>query len=242
MAGRLQPFPDLALGGMTLYQTINSFCFMFPVAFSIAGSARVGSLLGAGEAGHAAFAGNVSVLCAGTVSGILGGALYLVRPHTWIPALFAPSEEQLMAQTASTIPLLAVYVFADGVQTALNGIIKGCGKQLATIPVVVIAYWACAVPFGYYLSFVRHGGIMCEDSFFCGIVGLVTGATTGTVLHMLLLAVVVFCCTNWDVEVRKARDRVRANDSLGLEEDTVRASESSDEEEWRSIEMQSVEL
>jgi len=60
---------------------------------------------------------------------------------------------------------------------------------------------------------------------------------------MLLLAVVVFCCTNWDVEVRKARDRVRASDdSRGLEEDTVRASESSDEEEWRSIEMQSVEL
>jgi len=115
LAGHLQPAPDLALGGMTLYQTINAFCFMFPVAFSISGSARVGSLLGAGEAAKAEFSGKVSVLCAGTISGALGCLLYFL-PHTWIPSLFAPSEHDLIAEAASTIPLLALYVWADGVQ------------------------------------------------------------------------------------------------------------------------------
>lgn len=210
LAGQLQPAPDLALGGMTLYQTINSFCFMFPVAFSISGSARVGSLLGAGDANQAEFSGKVCVLCAGTISGALGCLLYFL-PHTWIPSLFAPSEHDLIAEAASTVPLLALYVWADGVQTSLNGIIKGCGKQAITMPIVVFAYWICAVPLGYYLAFVRYDGTMCDDSFFCGVVALVTGATTGTVVHMILLAVVVFWFTEWDVEVKKAQERVGAS-------------------------------
>jgi len=79
------------------------------------------------------------------------------------------------------------------------------------MPIVVSAYWIIAVPLGYYLAFVRHDGMMCDDSFFCGVVALVTGATTGTVVHMLLLAVVVFCFTKWEVEVKKAQERVGAS-------------------------------
>ena len=101
-------------------------------------------------------------------------------------------------------------------QAALNGIVKGCGKQVVTIPIVVVAYWICAVPLGYYLAFVRNDGIMCDDSFFCGVKGLVTGATTGTVIHMLLLAVVVLGYTDWEEEVYKARDRIGTASAVSL--------------------------
>jgi len=99
-------------------------------------------------------------------------------------------------------------------QCALNGIIKGCGKQVITMPIVVIAYWLCAVPLGYYLAFERYNGGMCDDHYFCGVVALVTGATTGTVLHMLLLAVVVLCFTEWNEEVKKARNRVKISSPI----------------------------
>jgi len=49
---------------------------------------------------------------------------------------------------------------------------------------------------------------MCGDKFFCGIVGLIGGTTTGTWVHMLLLALVVVCTTNWDVETQKAQERL----------------------------------
>jgi MATE family multidrug resistance protein len=201
LSGRLEPSPEVALGGMyamhpgycrkpslsgsyppfmfaigmTIYQSINTFCFMFPVAFSIACSTRVGNLLGAGNPKGAAFASKVSIGCAACLSFVLGALLYGI-PHTFLPSLFAPNEEEVILETSRTIPLLAMYVFADGIQCALNGIIKGCGRQCITMPIVVVAYWVVAVPLAYYIAFVRHDGVMfCDDSYFCGDVSLVAG-------------------------------------------------------------------
>ena len=147
---------------------------MFPVAFSVAGSARVSNLLGAGHPVKAAFAAKMSVFSAALVSLLLGTVLYLV-PHTYFPSLFAPGEEDLVIEASKTIPLLATYVFADGIQTALNGVVKGCGRQCIIVPIVVVAYWVIAVPLAYYLAFVVHDGQMECDGYFCGDLGLVGG-------------------------------------------------------------------
>jgi hypothetical protein len=50
--------------------------------------------------------------------------------------------------------------------------------------------------------------MLCEDSYFCGDVGLVTGMTVGTWVHMLLLGAVVVGTTNWEAEAKKANERV----------------------------------
>jgi MATE family multidrug resistance protein len=192
---------------MTIYQSINSFCYMVPVALSIAISARVGNLLGAGNPIDAEFAAKVGVASAAVASFSIGCFLFFT-PHTFIPSLFAPDEHDVILETAKTIPLLATYVFADGVQTALNGVIKGCGRQTAVMPIVLVAYWVVALPLAYYLAFVENDGEMdCEDGYFCGVVGLVAAMTTGTWVHMLLLALVVGCSTNWALESKKAKVR-----------------------------------
>lgn len=119
----------------------------------------------------------------------------------------------VILETSRTMPLLAVYVFADGIQVALNGIIKGCGRQWITVPIVVVAYWMIGVPLAYYIAFVRnHGEMVCDSDtpshYFCGDVGLVAGMTIGTWVHMLLLAIVVGLSTDWNKEAQKARERV----------------------------------
>mmetsp|Transcript_21667 Transcript_21667/g.51177 ORF Transcript_21667/g.51177 Transcript_21667/m.51177 type:complete len:593 (-) Transcript_21667:24-1802(-) len=214
LAGRLHPDSDSSLGGMTLYQSINSFCFMFPMAFAIAASTRVGNLLGAGQSEAAAWAGKVSVAAATTLSIIIGIFLFLL-PHDLLPRLFVPHEEAVVDKASSTIPLLSLYVIADGIQVALNGIIKGCGRQCVTVPIVVLAYWVLGVPLAYYMAFVKNGGESdCDsdsDEQFCGDVGLVAGMTTGTWAHMLMLAIVVACTTNWTREATRARERVAAD-------------------------------
>ena len=179
LSGRLLPRPDLALGAMTLYQSLNTFCFMFPVACSVAGSTRVGRFLGGGDASSACFSSNISILCSAIVSGVIGCILYWT-PHSFFPALFAPDETNLVDETARTIPLLALYVFADGIQSAFNGTIKGCGRQPVIMPVVLVAYWMIGIPLAYYISFVLFDGVMCGSNYFCGEVGLVTGMTVGT--------------------------------------------------------------
>jgi MATE family multidrug resistance protein len=208
LAGRLIPFPDLALGAMTLYQSINSFCYMLPQGLSVAGATRVGNLLGAGRPTGAAWAAKVSVLLTCFSSGLVGCILFLT-PHGYFPSLFAPDEADLILQASRLIPLLSLYVLADGIQSALNGIIKGCGRQVVTMPIVVFAYWIVGLPLAFYLAFVHHEGVMlCEDSYFCGTVGMVTGLTVGTWVHMLLLGAVVVGTTNWEAEAKKAKERV----------------------------------
>jgi MATE family multidrug resistance protein len=208
LSGRLIPFPDLALGALSLYQSINTFCYVFPLGLSVAGSTRVGNLLGAGRAADAAWAAKVNVLLTGIASTSVG-CILLLTPHGTFPSLFAPDEPDLILQASRLIPFLSLYVLADGLQGALNGIIKGCGRQVVTIPIVVVSYWIVGVPLAYYLAFVRHDGVMlCEDSYFCGDIGLVTGMTVGTCLHMLLLGAVVVGTTNWEAEAKKAKERV----------------------------------
>lgn len=146
---------------------------MFPVGVSAAGSSRVGNLLGSGDPKGAKFSAEVSVATAAMLSATTGLILYST-PHTFFPSAFS-RDADVIDETSRTIPLLSLYVFADGVQVALNGVIKGCGRQFHILPIVVIAYWVVGVPLAYYISFVRNQGYMCTDGYFCGIVGLVTG-------------------------------------------------------------------
>ncbi len=227
LSGRLSPNPQTTLAAMTIYQSINSFSFMVPAGISVAGTARVGNLLGAGNSSGAAMAGKVSVSLCAVCSGTIGMILYSL-PHGFFPSLFVSATENraIVDQTSATIPMLAFYVFADGVQTGFNGIIKGCGRQRIVVPIVVVAYWIIGVPLAYYFGLYRSGGddTMCahiaDDGSFdpseggltlCGDVGLVAGMTMGTWSHMLLLAVVVIGTTDWKAEAYKAKQRVLAD-------------------------------
>eukprot|EP00563_Minutocellus_polymorphus_P011873 CAMPEP_0181061178 /NCGR_PEP_ID=MMETSP1070-20121207/22377_1 /TAXON_ID=265543 /ORGANISM="Minutocellus polymorphus, Strain NH13" /LENGTH=575 /DNA_ID=CAMNT_0023141105 /DNA_START=93 /DNA_END=1817 /DNA_ORIENTATION=+ len=187
LAGRLHPDPNIALGSMAVYQSLNSSCFMFPVGMSVGGSARIGNGLGAGNIDGARLASRVCVVSAGVLSVTLGAILYLT-PHSTFPSFFT-SNADLIEMTAKTIPLLSLYVVADGLQVALNAVIKGCGRQCALVPIIIIAYWVTALPLAYHLTFVRSGGsTVCVEQSFCGVVGLVGGMTMGTWLHFILLA------------------------------------------------------
>merc|ERR1711865_1362312 len=75
-------------------------------------------------------------------------------------------NQAIIDQTAATIPFLSIYVLADGVQTGLNGIIKGCGRQKIVVPIVVVAYWMIGVPLAYYLGLIRNhnNDLLCSST------------------------------------------------------------------------------
>ena len=208
LSGRLHPDPDYAVGAMSIYQTINTFFFMFPVGFSAAASARVGLFLGMNKSHAAQLSSRVSILFAAVLSGVMGSIL-MFTPHEFFPSIFT-DDERVLDMAASTIPFLAVYVFADGVQVALNGVVKGCGKQSVVMPIVIVAYWLIGVPLAYYNSFERHNGnSSCEiDDYTCGVRGLVSAMTTATWIHFLLLMSVVAVGVNWGEEAKLAQDRI----------------------------------
>lgn len=177
----------------------------------------MGNLLGMGDEIGAALAARVSLVHAAAWSIGCGLTLCLV-PHGFFPSFFT-LEEEVVREVGRTFWFLAFYVVFDGVQVALNGVVKGCGRQCVTMPIVVVAYWAVGLPLGYYLAFVRGEGEMeCDEKAFCGVLGLVVGMTMGTFVHLLLMFVVVGC-TDWKIEAAKTLERLggeekgRANDN-----------------------------
>ena len=216
LAGRLQPSPELALGAMTLFQSLNSLCYIFPISISIAGSMRVGNLLGANQASAAARASMVTLCSSVAVSGILAIVL-VATPHSFFPSLFAPSATDLIQEASRLIPLLSLYILGDALASAFNGVIKGCGRQAVAVPIVLVSYWVVGIPAGYYMAFIRHDGeLRCDDDsnfLFCGDLGLVVGSTVGTWLHALLLGMVVLGGTDWKAEAEKAGERVGRRDN-----------------------------
>eukprot|EP01083_Nonionella_stella_P253786 872995_1 len=210
LAGTLHPDPDFSLDAMTIYQSINTFFFMFPMGYSVSCSTRVSMYLGMNDPRNAQIASRVGTILSGLISA-LGSCFLFFAPHTFLPSLFT-SDENVVSLASQLIPLLAMYTFADGIQNALNGIMKGCGRQKLVMPVVVFAYWAVGLPIAYYNSFVRYEGTTeCESGMHpCGAVGLVIGMTSGTWVHFLLLALLVRFAINWDDEAESAQLRVSA--------------------------------
>jgi len=88
--------------------------------------------------------------------------MYLL-PHATLPSLFVSSNNNddnnnhsaIIEQAAKTIPLLSIYIFADGLQSGFNSIVKGCGRQSICVPIVLFSYWIVGVPLAYYLGLVR---------------------------------------------------------------------------------------
>lgn len=171
LAGTVQPFPDYAVGAMSIYQSINTFCFIFPIGFSTALTARVGMFLGRNEPCEAECSAWMGLLYA-SMSSVLISLILFLTPHTTFPSLFT-SDEDVLLQCSHTIPFLAFYVVADGIQCGLSGAIKGCGKQCIMAPIVLFSYWVVGVPVSYYCTFVKNNGRMeCGSKHFCGIRGL----------------------------------------------------------------------
>ena len=220
LAGHL-PSPAIGLASMSIYQSINSFCFMFSVGVSVACSTRVSNLLGSRDPIGAQFAANVSVALAGAMSALLAFGL-LVTPHTYFPSLFT-TNDSIIEEAGATISYLSLYLIADGMQYTINGIVKGCGRQCVVMPIVIFAYWVVGLPLAYFMAFhweKRSFILLHENSkvfsiviknlpeSFEGVTGLVFGMTMGTWIHFILLALIVGLNTNWSLETEKAQARI----------------------------------
>ena len=213
--------PAIGLASMSLYQSINLFCLMFSVGFSVACSTRVSNLLGSRDPNGAHFAANVSVGLTGVMTSFLAFVLY-ITPHTYFPSLFT-TNNSIIQGAGATISYLSLFLIADGMQFTINGIVKGCGRQCVVIPLVLFSYWVVGLPLAYFMAFhwekksfvLSHEnskilsiiGKYLPDSF-QGVTGLVFGMTVGTWTHFILLSSIVGLNTNWSLEAEKAQARI----------------------------------
>lgn len=196
LAGNL-PEPEVALGTISMFLTLNDMNYQLPFAWATAATMRIGNALGANLPKNAERAAMVSVACGVAMTASLA-LLIVMAPPTMLPNLFALESNDLVRTMSGTVVWLILFNVGDAIACTCNGIMKGCGRQLAELPAVVIAYWCMAIPLACFLGFTKEENV----------VGLTIGLAIGGVSHGLILLAVVVFSFNWREEAAEAQRRL----------------------------------
>ncbi len=129
--------------------------------------------------------------------------LLLVFRHA-LASLFTDNAA-VVAAVDTTLPLVALFNFFDGLQSTMTGGISGTGKQAYSAPIITLAYWVLGLPIGYYLALPLGWGLR----------GIWLGMLGAATLHAGAYAVLLVCVVDWVEAAKQARMRIRA-ESAGL--------------------------
>ncbi|CAH0046778.1 unnamed protein product [Clonostachys solani] len=191
-AGRLGTIP---LAAQSVVMTADQIINTIPFGLGVAASSRLGNLLGAEDTRGA----RRSAHSAAVLSVIFGTVILtvLMISKREIGRLFN-DDERVIDLVAAIMPYVALFQIADGLNGSCGGALRGMGRQWIGAVVNCISYYGCALPGGIYLAF--HGW---------GLQGLWMGQCVALFLVGILEWIIVGL-SNWDVEVKKASDRLVA--------------------------------
>ena len=145
-----------ALAAHAIVLNLASLSFMVPLGISIAASARIGNLIGAGDRSGAARAANVAlVLGAGVMTA--SAVLFLCLRHQ-LPRLWHP-EAAVLAAAAGLLPVAAAFQVFDGTQAVGCGVLRGGGDTRPAMWFNLIGYYGLALPLGALLAFHLGWGL-----------------------------------------------------------------------------------
>ena len=115
------------------------------------------------------------------------------------------SDPGVAAGLVEVTPTLAIYVFFDAVLAFMNGVLVGCGQQVAGGTAALACYGLVSLPLSLTLGFsplLRPLGIR-------PIAGLLIGQLVGKLAHTLWTCRLV-AHINWAAESAAAARRIRA--------------------------------
>lgn len=132
---------------------VASVTFMVPLGLALAITVRVGGAAGRNDPVGVRYAG-FSGIGLTLVTQCFASALMLGIPYL-IARLYTDSEVVLTLATHLLV-LAGAFQFADGIQVASNGALRGLKDTRVPMLITVLAYWGIGMPVGYLLAF--HAG------------------------------------------------------------------------------------
>jgi MATE family multidrug resistance protein len=134
---------------------IASVTYMAASGIGAAATIRVGNFRGLGDALGARQAGFtaylITFLFMSTMALLLIGGRHLI-PH------FYNHDPAVVAQASALLLIAALFQISDGLQVVGLGALRGLEDVKIPSIVSLLAYWAIALPFGYWLSTRLHLG------------------------------------------------------------------------------------
>ena len=144
-----------ALAAHQVAINLASITYMAASGISAAATIRVGKLRGSGDLPAARQAGLAAYVLGFLFMGSMAGlfiALRHVAPHIY-------SHDPLVVSQAATLLLIAaLFQVSDGLQVVGLGALRGLEDVKVPSVVALLAYWAVALPLGYFLGFRLHWG------------------------------------------------------------------------------------
>jgi MATE family multidrug resistance protein len=147
--------------------------FMVPVGLAGAITVRVGNAMGRDDPEGARRAGLVGIAIAATFA--LVSAAFMLAVPAWIVGLYT-REPEVASLAVSLLFFAAIFQFADGVQAAAAGALRGLKDTRVPMIYSIIAYWMVGISLGYLLTFRLGYGINGMW------IGIITGLCVAAVL------------------------------------------------------------
>ena len=181
LAGRLQPE---ALAAHQVVLNCASVTYMVPLGISAAAAVSVGHAVGANDPARARRMGWMAVaLCSLFMAG--AAVVFVVVP---VPLLHIYTQDRgVISFGVPLLALAAAFQVFDGIQTAVNGALRGLGETQSPMVLNFIGYWLFGLPLGAYLCFHMHLGIF--------------GVWIGLTLALVFIAILLL--RRWHVEAGK---------------------------------------
>jgi MATE family multidrug resistance protein len=134
---------------------VASMTYMAASGIAAAATIRVGNLRGAGDLGAARQAGFAAYWL---TFGFMGAmACLLIATRHVVPYVYI-TDPAVVAQAGTLLLVAALFQVSDGLQVVGLGALRGLEDVKVPSVVALLAYWAVALPLGYFLGFRLHFG------------------------------------------------------------------------------------
>ncbi|WOG27550.1 MATE family efflux transporter [Endozoicomonas sp. 8E] len=139
----------VTVAGHQIALNLASMAFMVPLSLSMGITIRVGQALGAGDPQAARFSGY-----SGIVATLLTATLMAAVIWAFADALTSlyTQDTAVKALAAQLLIFAALFQYADGIQVASNGALRGYKDTRVPMIIILIACWGIALPLGYTLG------------------------------------------------------------------------------------------
>ncbi|MFK7895584.1 MAG: MATE family efflux transporter [Myxococcota bacterium] len=164
------------LAAHQVVMNMASLTFMFPLGVAIGAGARVGNLIGAGNATQLRVASRTGLFMGGGVMTI--AAVIMVLYRNVLPGFYI-ADAEVVALAALLLPIAGAFQIADGLQVVGGGLMRGMGRPQAGAIVNLIGFYVIGLPLAYGFAF--PGGM--------GLVGIWWGLAAGIGGVALMLCV-----------------------------------------------------
>ncbi|MGB1272310.1 MAG: MATE family efflux transporter, partial [Endozoicomonas sp.] len=170
------------IAGHQVALNFSSLTFMIPLSLSMGVTIRVGQALGAGKpeaAAYSSYAGIMTTVLMATAS----ASLMWFFPE--LVASIYTKDSAVSALAAQLLVYAALFQYADAIQIASNGALRGYKDTRIPMVMVLFSCWGIAFPLGYTLGMTDYlVEPMGPHGFW---IGLVSALSIGAVLLSIRL-------------------------------------------------------